>query len=48
MLNPYFNPAIAAFGGGLRSVADNYGAALAPLGPTIASFGTDVTFFEGS
>jgi hypothetical protein len=48
MLNPYFNPAIAAFGGGLHSVADNYGAALAPLGPTIASFGTDVTFFEGS
>jgi hypothetical protein len=48
MLNAYFNPAIAAFAGGLQSVADNYGAALAPAGPTIASFATDVTFFEGS
>jgi hypothetical protein len=47
-INPVANPAISGLASGAETVGNNYGAALAPFGPTIAGLGGPITFFEGS
>jgi hypothetical protein len=47
-INPVLNPPIAGLASVLQTLGGQYGAALAPFGPTIGGLGQTVTFFEGS
>jgi hypothetical protein len=48
LINPVVNPLLADLSTTLANTGTNYGAALAPFGPTVAGLGGTVAFFEGS
>jgi hypothetical protein len=47
-LNPFVDPVIASLGKSVSQFGTTYGAALNPVGPTIAGAGATIDFFEGS
>jgi hypothetical protein len=48
LVNPVVDPLIADLSTGLSTGGTEFGASLAPFGPTVAGLGGTVAFFEGS
>ncbi len=47
-INPVVDPGIDALATGAQTLGEDYGPAIAPLGPTVAGFARTLAFFKGS